>query len=174
MIVLEYKVRVNKTQTQAIDEAIRTGQFIQNKCLRLWMEQPGLSRYDLNRYCKVLAEQYPFAKALNSMARQASAERTWCAISRFYQNCRQNKPGKKGYPKFKKQSNDLVTYENLNVKGLVKNRHLAKSISDAGWYQFRCWLEYFGWKYGKVTVAVAPHNTSQNCSRCGKKVQKSL
>jgi putative transposase len=102
MIVLEYKVRVNKIQAEAIDEAIRIGQFIQNKCLRLWMEQPGLTRYDLNGYCKVLAEEYPFAKALNSMARQASAERTWCAISRFYRNCRQNKPGKKGYPKFKK------------------------------------------------------------------------
>ncbi|HBY77423.1 MAG TPA: transposase, partial [Cyanobacteria bacterium UBA11148] len=34
--------------------------------------------------------------------------------------------------------------------------------------------EYFGYKYGKVTVGVAPHNTSQNCSNCGQKVQKSL
>jgi putative transposase len=101
MIVLEYKVRVNKIQAEAIDEAIRIGQFIQNKCLRLWMEQPGLTRYDLNGYCKVLAEEYPFAKALNSMARQASAERTWCAISRFYRNCRQNKPGKKDIPNSK-------------------------------------------------------------------------
>jgi putative transposase len=72
------------------------------------------------------------------------------------------------------QSNDLVAYEDLNVKGLVRNRHLAKSISDAGWYLFRRWLEYFGYKYGKVTVAVPPYNTSQNCSNCGQKVQKSL
>jgi putative transposase len=72
------------------------------------------------------------------------------------------------------QSNDLVAYEELNVKNMVKNRHLAKSISDAGWSTFRRWLEYFGYKYGKVTVAVAPHNTSQNCSSCGQKVQKSL
>jgi putative transposase len=35
-------------------------------------------------------------------------------------------------------------------------------------------LEYFGYKYGKVTVAVPPYNTSQNCSNCGQKVQKSL
>jgi putative transposase len=53
------------------------------------------------------------------------------------------------------QSNDLVAYEDLNVKGLVRNRHLAKSISDAGWYTFRSWLEYFGHKYGKVTIAVS-------------------
>jgi putative transposase len=72
------------------------------------------------------------------------------------------------------QSNDLVAYEELNVKGLVRNRHLAKSISDAGWSLFRRWLEYFGYKYGKVTVAVAPHHTSQNCSNCGQNVQKSL
>jgi putative transposase len=57
---------------------------------------------------------------------------------------------------------------------MVKNRHLAKSISDAGWSLFRQWLEYFGDKYGKITIAVPPHNTSQNCSNCGEKVQKSL
>ena len=72
------------------------------------------------------------------------------------------------------QSNDLIAYEDLNVKGLVRNRHLAKSISDAGWSTFRQWLEYFGFKYGKVTIAVPPYNTSQNCSKCGKKVKKSL
>ncbi|BAY66768.1 transposase (plasmid) [Calothrix brevissima NIES-22] len=72
------------------------------------------------------------------------------------------------------QSNDLVVYEDLNVKGMVKNRHLAKSISDAGWSKFRQWLDYFAYKYGKITIAVAPHNTSQNCSNCGEKVQKSL
>jgi putative transposase len=72
------------------------------------------------------------------------------------------------------QSNDLIAYEDLNVKGLIKNRRLAKSISDAGWSTFRKWLEYFGLKYGKVTVAVPPHFTSQNCSSCGKVVKKSL
>ena|GEM_PF-4214068 len=55
------------------------------------------------------------------------------------------------------QSNDLVAYEDLNVKGMVRNRHLSKSISDAGWFTFRQWLEYFGHKYGKVTVTVDCH-----------------
>jgi putative transposase len=72
------------------------------------------------------------------------------------------------------KSNDLIVYENLNIKGMVKNRHLAKSITDAGWSVFRQWLEYFGDKYGKLTIAVSPHNTSQNCYNCGQKVQKSL
>jgi putative transposase len=36
------------------------------------------------------------------------------------------------------------------------------------------WLEYFGTKFGKVTVAVNPAYTSQNCSNCGATVKKSL
>ncbi|MBD2012928.1 transposase [Microcoleus sp. FACHB-53] len=338
MIVYEFKVKGKETQYRAIDEAIRTTQFIQNKCLRLWLDNKGIGKADLNKYCAVLAAEFPFASELNSMARQAAAERTWSAIARFYDNCKKKVKGKKGFPKFKKhcrsveyktsgwklsgnrkaitfrggknigtlklkgtydlnyydinqikrvrlvrradgyyaqfaidvkvrieteptgqaigidlglkffiadnigntepcpqfyrkserqlsranrkkskkfvkgakpqsknyhkarsryarkhlrvsrqrkeyckrvaysviQSNDLVAYEDLNVKGLVKNRHLAKSISDAGWSTFRQWLEYFGFKYGKFTVAVAPHNTSQNCSKCGNKVKKSL
>jgi hypothetical protein len=50
------------------------------------------------------------------------------------------------------QSNDLVVYEDLRIKNLVKNHCLAKSINDAGWYQFRKWLEYFGVKFGKLTL----------------------
>lgn len=337
MIIHEFKIKAKPAQYRAIDEAILTAQFIRNKCLRYWMDNKGVSKYDLNKYCAVLAREYSFADDLNSMARQASAERAWSAISRFYDNCKSSKPGKKGFPKFKKhsrsveyktsgwklldpkhiqftdrkgigkvklvgtwdlafysvdqikrvrlvrradgyyaqfcinvdvrvevepsqtaigldlglkyfiadskgntepcpqfyrkaerqlnranrrkskkyrksakpqsrnyhkarnryarkhlrvsrqrteyckrlaysaiQSNDLVAYEDLNVKGLVRNRHLAKSISDAGWSTFRRWLEYFGVKYGKVTIAVAPHFTSQECSSCGQIVKKSL
>lgn len=52
--------------------------------------------------------------------------------------------------------------------------HLSKSISDAGWYQFRKWIEYFGRKFGKITIAVPPHFTSQDCPECGKRTPKSL
>ncbi|MGL5834050.1 MAG: RNA-guided endonuclease InsQ/TnpB family protein, partial [Waterburya sp.] len=72
------------------------------------------------------------------------------------------------------QSNDLVAYEDLKVRNMVRNRHLAKSISDAAWTTFRTWVEYFGKVFGVVTIAVPPHYTSQNCSRCGKVVKKSL
>lgn len=306
------------------------------------MDNRGVDKYDLNRYCAVLAGTFPFADELNSMARQSAAERAWSAIARFYNNCKKKIKGKKGYPHFKKhsrsveyktsgwklspnrkqitftdkkgigklklkgtydlsfynikqikrvrlvrradgyyvqfaidvasrvakeptgssvgldlgikyfiadskghvenspqfylknekqlkranrkkskkydkkrkkagqrqssnyhkarnryarkhlrvsrqrkeyckrlaysviQSNDLVVYEDLNVKGMVKNRHLAKSISDAGWTTFRNWLEYFGIKYSTLTVAVSPYITSQDCSNCGFKVQKTL
>ncbi|WP_424098064.1 RNA-guided endonuclease InsQ/TnpB family protein [Moorena producens] len=72
------------------------------------------------------------------------------------------------------RSNDLVAYEDLRVKNLIKNHCLAKSINDSGWYQFREWLEYFGQKFGRITVAVNPAYTSQKCSNCGEVVKKSL
>ncbi len=72
------------------------------------------------------------------------------------------------------QSHDLVAYEDLKVRNMLKNRHLSKSISDAAWTQFRQWVEYFGKVFGVVTVAVPPHGTSQNCSKCGEVVKKSL
>jgi putative transposase len=72
------------------------------------------------------------------------------------------------------QSNDLVAYEDLQVRNLVKNKKLSKSISDAAWSMFRDWLEYFGKVFGVATVAVPPHYTSQNCSRCGTLIKKSL
>jgi IS605 OrfB family transposase len=343
MIVLEMKAVVKPSQCSAIDEAIRTVQFIRNKALRLWMDakrEDKIDKYSLNKYCAVLAKQFKFVDTLNSTARQASAERAWSAIARFYDNCKKKVKGKKGYPKFQKnnrsveyknsgwklsddrkkitftdkknigtvklkgtrdlnfypldqikrvrivkradgyyvqfclsvdireyakpleptkkcvgldvglkvfyansdgetveipqyyrkaekrlnrlnrkkskkfrkgqpqsnnyqkarkryatkhlrvsrqrkgfvakealrviKSNDFIAYEDLNVKGMVKNSKLAKSINDVAWSTFRQWLEYFGFKYGKVTVAVAPHNTSQNCSNCGQKVAKSL
>jgi putative transposase len=71
-------------------------------------------------------------------------------------------------------SNDVVAYEDLKIKNMVKNHHLAKSISDASWSLFRQWVEYYGKVFGVVTIAVPPHNTSQNCSKCGNKVQKTL
>ncbi|MEB3282812.1 RNA-guided endonuclease InsQ/TnpB family protein [Capilliphycus salinus ALCB114379] len=333
MIVLEFKAKGKTSQYSAIDEAIRTAQFIRNKAIRFWIDNSGVGQKDLYRLSKALRDEFPFAKTLNSSACQASIERAYSAIARFYDNCKKGIPGLKGYPKFKKncrsveyktsgwklsetvkqitftdgknigklklkgtwdlnfyqpeqikrvrlirradgyyvqflikaenkvdtqptgkaigldvglkefytdseghtepnprfyrkgekrlkfrqkrvsrknigssnrkkainrlgrvhlkisrqreehakrlarcviQSNDLVAYEDLRIKNLVKNHCLAKSINDAGWYQFRKWLEYFGVKFGKVTVAVIGAYTSQECSNCGAVVKKSL
>ncbi|MCZ8047415.1 MAG: transposase [Microcystis aeruginosa K13-05] len=340
MFVLEYKVKPKPNQIEAINEAIRTTQFVRNKVLRYWMDNQGVGKTELFRYNTALRKEFKFVDDLNSHACQTAVERTLRAITRFYDNCQNKVKGKKNYPKFKKhsrsveykvsgwklskdkrhitftdkkgigtlkligsrdinyyqpdqikrvrilnradgyyvqccikldprdtvkpltpsqkatgidvglkfflvdseghqidcpnyyrkaekqlnrlnkkkskkyrkgkkqsrnyhkarkryarkhlrvsrqreefvksvalrlvKSNDLIAYENLNIKGMVKNRHLAKSITDAGWSVFRQWLEYFGDKYGKLTIAVSPHNTSQNCSNCGQKVQKSL
>lgn len=333
MIVLEFKAYGKPSQFNAVDEALRTVQFIRNKALRFWMDGLGKSQYDLNKYCAVLAKEFPFVNELNSMARQASSERAWSAIAQFYDNCKKGKQELKGYPTFQKdnrsveykstgwklaqnrksiiftdkkgigrlklkgtrnlnfyqpdsfkrvrllkradgyyvqfcvsidrveplepsgktigldvglnafytdsngetvenprfqrigekvlkrsqrrvsrkvkgsknrgkarlilgkrhlkisrqrkdhavklarcvvQSNDLVAYEDLRIQNMVKNRCLAKSISDASWYQFRCWIEYFGKVFKKATVAVNPAYTSQDCSSCNVTVKKSL
>ncbi|MDD1475340.1 transposase, partial [Dolichospermum sp. ST_sed4] len=77
---------------------IRTARFVRNSCLRYWMDNQGIGRYDLNKFCAVLAAniEFPWVCKLNSMARQASAERAWSAIARFFDNCKKGKPGKKG------------------------------------------------------------------------------
>jgi putative transposase len=333
MIVLEFKAYGKLEQFTAVDEALRTVQFVRNKCLRLWIDGLAKSQYDLNKYCAVLAHEFPFADKLNSMARQASAERAWSAIARFYDNCKKKVAGLKGFPKFQKDnrsieyktsgwrltedrksitftdkngigklkmkgtrdlncyqpdqikrvrlvkradgyyvqfciqvdrieviepthrtigldvglesfytdslgvkvenprfyrtaevkmkrsqrlvsrkvkgssnrrkarvklarvhlkisrqrkdhavklarcvaaSNDVIVYEDLRIKNMAKNHCLAKSINDAGWYQFRVWLEYFGKVFKRVTIAVNPAYTSQECSSCGVIVKKSL
>lgn len=127
MIVYEFKVKAKEIQYRAIDEAIRTSQFIQNKCLRYWRDSKGVSKYDLNKYCTVLAKEFAFANELNSMARQSAAERAWSAISRFYDNCKKQIPGKKGYPKFKKYCRS-VEYKTSGWK-LSENRK-AITFSD--------------------------------------------
>ena len=68
MLVYEYKLDGTKKQFQAIEEAIRTAQFIRNTCLRLWMDGKNVSKNDLQTYCAVLAKEYPFASRLNSQA----------------------------------------------------------------------------------------------------------
>ncbi len=49
-----------------------------------------------------------------------------------------------------------------------------RGINDAGWSQLRKWIEYFGIKYGRLTIAVNPAYTSQECLNCGRLIQKSL
>ncbi len=110
MLIYEYKLQGNKAQYAAIEEAIRVCQFIRNKALRLWMDTRGINRNDLQCSCAQLAKDYDFAARLNSQARQAAADRAWSAISRFYDNCKQHKPGKKGYPRFQ-HDNRSVEYK---------------------------------------------------------------
>ena len=68
---------------------------------------------------------------------------------------------------------DLISVEDLNIKGLVRTR-LAKSVLDAAWGQFITILEAVAVKCGVRVVKVNPHGTSQDCSGCGTKVPKTL
>ncbi|HAA31596.1 MAG TPA: transposase, partial [Cyanobacteria bacterium UBA8553] len=74
MLVFEAKLEVKKQQYERLDEAIRTARFGRNSCIRYWIDNKGIGKYELSAYCKVLAKQFPWANKLNSMARQASAE----------------------------------------------------------------------------------------------------
>ena len=123
MLILEFKLKGTSCQYQAIDEAVRTTQFIRNKCIRLWQDVWGTTGDDLNRYCRILAQEYAFVRKLNPMARQAAAERAWAAISRFYANCKK-KPGKQGYPRFQKDCRS-VEYKTTGWRLDELRRHLT-------------------------------------------------
>lgn len=60
------------------------------------------------------------------------------------------------------KANSVVYMEDLNIKGMSKNKNLAKHILDAGWGMFRKMLEY-----KTSVVRVDPKYTSQTCFECG-------
>lgn len=69
---------------------------------------------------------------------------------------------------------DGIAVEDLNIQGLLKNHHLAKSISDVAWNTFLQILACKAANAGRRVWKVAPQFTSQDCSQCGKRVKKSL
>jgi putative transposase len=78
-------------------------------------------------------------------------------------------------------SSDMIAYEALQIRTMVKNHHLAKSISDAAWGLFLEWVRYYGAISNVRVIAVPPHFTTQDCSGvlpdgtpCPERVKKSL
>jgi putative transposase len=69
---------------------------------------------------------------------------------------------------------DTIYCEDLRVRTMLKNHHLAKSISDAGWSAFLSILTFKAAGAGKRVAAVEPAYTSQQCSGCGREVSKGL
>jgi putative transposase len=71
---------------------------------------------------------------------------------------------------------DVIYHEDLQTANLLKNHHLAKSTSDAGWSGFLSILSCKAEEAGKTVVAVPPAFTSQACSgaNCGVLVHKGL
>jgi putative transposase len=72
------------------------------------------------------------------------------------------------------RENDVVYHEDLQVRNMVQNHHLAKSISDAGWAAFLTILVYKAACAGREVIAVNPAFTSQAGSGCGVMVSKGL
>jgi putative transposase len=102
MIALEFKAQGKTTQYAAINEAIKTAQFVRNKCIRYWIDNRGVGQKELYRHNTLLRAEFPFVKALTSHACQVAVDRAYTSIARFYSNCKKSIPGKKGYPKFKR------------------------------------------------------------------------
>jgi len=67
-----------------------------------------------------------------------------------------------------------ICFEDLNIKGMVQNHSLAKSISDVAWNMLVNFTSYKAASAGSIVILVDPRNTSKMCSRCGSLVEKSL
>ena len=70
-------------------------------------------------------------------------------------------------------SYDRIVFEDLQIKNMVQNHRLAKSISDAGWYQLMQFTKSKAECAGKIVEFVNPAGTSQTCI-CGFSVPKDL
>jgi putative transposase len=62
---------------------------------------------------------------------------------------------------------DAITVEDLNIRGMVKNRHLARAISDVAWGRFFTMTKSKAENAGRTFGRVSPRYTSQICSGCG-------
>jgi putative transposase len=157
MLSYEYKLRLSRAQQAALDEAIRTTQFIRNKCLRLWMDGRGVTANDLQVLCARLAQEYAFAARLNSQARQAAASRAWAAIERFYVNCRERRAGKKGYPRSQRDCRSVEykqTGWQLDAAGKRRTRTDGCGIGRVRLIGARIWRRF-------------PSSRSSACGWCG-------
>ncbi len=64
--------------------------------------------------------------------------------------------------------NDMIVIEDLNVAGMVRNRHLARAIADCGWGEFRRQLAYKCQRYGRELIVIDRwFPSSKTCSACG-------
>ncbi len=72
------------------------------------------------------------------------------------------------------RAHDLVIFEDLQVKNMVKNHAFAKSIQDAGWSQLVTFVDYKELKMGGLMLKVPAPFTTQDCSFCGTRSKVSL
>ena len=131
-----------------------------------------LSKYEkkLAREQKILSKRREAAKAANrNLSESANYQKQRLKVAKVYEkitNCRKDFLHKISSNLIK--NHDAITMEDLNVKGMVKNRRLAKAISDSAWSQFVAMLVYKANWYGKDLVKVSRwFPSSKTCSGCG-------
>jgi putative transposase len=69
---------------------------------------------------------------------------------------------------------DLIVFENLKIKNMIKSPHHAKFIIDAGWGQLISFTQYKAEEAGIEVECVNPKGTTQVCSGCGCVVSKTI
>lgn len=72
------------------------------------------------------------------------------------------------------KSYDQIFFEDLNIKGMMKNHCLSKAIGDVAWNQTVQYTQYKAECADRTVRTVNPRNTSQICSSCGETVKKDL
>lgn len=72
------------------------------------------------------------------------------------------------------RENQTIVIEDLKPTNMMKNRKLARSISEAMFYTWKVMLQYKAKFYGREVILVNPKNTSQTCSSCNTKLKEKL
>ena len=127
-----------------------------------FIDSPGYQRLDR----KVRRFQRQLARQVKGSARWYSTKRRIAKLHLKIANIRKDFLHKLSTRLV--QENQLVSLENLNVKGMVRNRKLARAISQQGWGMFRQMVEVKAGMYGRdVSIISRWEPTSQICSCCG-------
>jgi putative transposase len=156
------KVPVSIETALGIDLGLTNFAYLSNDQV---IENPKFLRNDLK---KLRAYQRRLSRK-----KKGSNNRKKCAIRVVKIHVRIKNKRKDFHHKLSTQiakNHGVVAVENLNVKGMVQNRHLAQAISDAGWSNFLNQLEYKCDWLGKHFVQVDRFfASSKTCSSCGAK-----
>lgn len=128
-------------------------------------------RYTSNKFIKKYSKK--LASMQKHLSRKKKGSNSWnkqrIKVARLQEkitSCRKDKLQKVSTDIIRKY--DVICCEDLNVKGMVKNHHLAKSISDASWSVFVTMLEYKAKWYGKTLSKIGRfYPSSKTCHHCG-------
>ncbi|MGO1473520.1 MAG: IS200/IS605 family element RNA-guided endonuclease TnpB [Psychrobacter sp.] len=127
-------------------------------------------QHKLAREQKILAKRRAVAKAdQRKLSDSRNYQKQKVKVAKVYEkitNIRKDFLHKLSFNLIK--NHDVIAIEDLNVKGMVKNRKLSKAISDSSWSTFTTMLNYKAEWYGKALIKVDRwYPSSKTCSGCG-------